>query len=809
VDAPDGLCPRCLLDLGINDSSESLTGQTVSHYQVLDQLSMGGMGVVYKAKDTRLGRFVAIKFVRDEIADDPAATGRFEREALAVATLHHPNICPFFDFGDHDGRSFLVTELLEGQPLDQVMATGALAIEDILEYARQIAEGLKVAHSKGFVHRDIKPSNLFLTNDREVKLLDFGLAKPLQWDSSMAASIPTLTGSDMVAGTIPYMSPEQLQAKTVDGRTDLFSLGVVLYEMTAGQLPFKAASTAETIAAIQREDPVPLHQLNSEVGRPFSDLVGRLLSRDADQRHSDAGELLADLEQVRSPQTIGDSSRRFIPAAVVMLLMAAALLLLIVAVPRVLLILTPEQDLVVNTIAVVPFENLSGPEHEPITIAIANRVRQLLADADIDDLRVRPRTMTAIYGTELPPVRELIDVLDVDAIIGGTVQVLGDELILVLEVSDENQVLIARQYDGPLGDAFAFSVEIARDVASEIRTSSSAEAVARDNVPDEALLLYSQGQTALDRRTPGAFRTAIDFFSRAITIHPEYADAFAGRAHANVVLGTTGYSNRPSGELEGLMEDVRLDVDQALLIDPDLAEAHTVNAMLLMAYDWDLDQAGEAFDRAIDIDPDFAEARHWHALYLAGRGDLEGALAEVEMAQRLDRGSPLIAAALGRIHYYRKEFALAEASYEAALSIEPDSVPARLGLLLLYLQMERFSDFGAAVERSISLPLEQGPALITDLLGFAINGEFDRAEASVIESAEAEGFEISALYFAIFWKLVGDVVPMEPDRVLLWLERAADEKSDYMNYINVEPLFEQYRPEPRFVDLLETVGLAP
>ena len=389
-DSTEGLCPRCLLVAAADFGSDSFTGQTISHYRVLEQISSGGMGVVYKAEDTRLGRFVAIKFVRDEILDDAAARGRFKREALAVATLHHPNICPFFDFGEHQGQPFLVTEYLEGETLDARIARGPLLLEDILDFATQVAEALKTAHGKGFIHRDIKPSNIFVTRDGEVKLLDFGLAKPVGWDPSLGASVPTLTAAGTFAGTIPYMSPEQLQNKPVDSKTDFFSFGIVLYEMATGTRPFRGDSAAETIAAIQREDPEPLES-NGRLGRPFVRLVSKLLAKDPKERHSDAREVLADLTKIRSTPTIEDASRRYMPVAILILLMAVVLLSLIVAAPRIAALWGPAEETAIESIAVLPFENLSESDNlDLMTVAMTYELIKKLTEARISDLRVLP-----------------------------------------------------------------------------------------------------------------------------------------------------------------------------------------------------------------------------------------------------------------------------------------------------------------------------------------------------------------------------------------------------------------------------------
>ena len=683
-DATDGLCPRCLLDLAIEDASDSLTGQTISHYEILDQLSMGGMGVVYKARDSRLGRFVAIKFMLDKIADDPDAAGRFKREALAVATLHHPNICPFFDFGDHEGRPFLVTELLEGETLDERMARDPLRSEDILDYATQMAEALKAAHAKGFVHRDIKPSNMFLTTEGEVKLLDFGLAKPLRWNPSMGASLPTLTANEAVAGTIPYMSPEQLQGKPVDPRTDFFSLGVVLYEMAAGRRPFRRDSAAETIAAIQREDPEPLHQINPDVGRPMSDLVTKLLSKDSTERHADARDLLADLAKVHTPQTIGNASRQYVPVFLGMLLSAVVLLSLIAA--------------------------FWGSAEN-----------------------------TGIESTVVP---------------------------------DQIRPLVG--------------LAVGADP---------------DAVPELCRGDVETGQYLLDQRTRESFDLALESFDRAISRCDEYAEAWAGKAHAYVVWGTAGYATEPSS---GLMVQARVNVDKAIELSPDLAEAIAVRAMIRMSRDRNFEGAREDFVRAIELDPNLAETHHWYALFLSSQGELDAALNQVEMAYELDSRSALILAARGRVHYYRLEIDQAEQYYIAALQREPESVPAQLGLLILYLQQREWVNALLLVASGTATPADDIQSALTEAVTLIRDGRDEDASAHLAELGAREGRTVSELHLAVFHALQGDV-----DETLRWLDRATDENADYVVYIQVDPLFDLVRDDPDYDTLLEKIGLRP
>ena len=669
ADVNEGLCPRCLLGVIDAPDVDVFIGRQISHYRIVEQVSSGGMGVVYKAEDTRFDRLVAVKLLREEIGDALEARARFKREALAVATLHHPNICAFLDFGEHEDQSFLVTELLEGETLNQRIARGLMPESDILNFTQQILEGLKVVHSKGFVHRDMKPSNIFITLGGEVKLLDFGLSKPLEWNATLEASLPTVTVAGSVAGTIPYMSPEQLQGKSVDSRSDLFSTGVVVYEMAAGKRPFDSDSPAETIAAVQREDP-DAKAIHSRLGPEFGQWLSKLLRKKSDERFRDAGEALDELEKIRSGQALSAKHRR--RAAGLAAAIAIGLL----------------------------------------SVSAAPRLSEWWAA------------------------------------------------------------------DGPEPDA----------LLSENWKAQPIE------------LLVNGGLFYLERRTPESFKTAVELCTLAINRDPSFAPAWACRAHVYVVSGTSGYADEP---LVGRMQLARLDVEEALRLDPNNAEAYAVRAMIRMSRDRDWEGAASDFDQPLGFDSDFAEAHHWYALFLAAQGELEAALEEVELAEALQPETAVIMAARARIHYYRREFEQAEDSYLAALDREPESVPVQLGLILLYLQQGRHLDAFIENVNHFSIGIEDFRDFLAKL-GQLIEGGRRRAgEGLLSEWARGEGRLLSAMDFAVLHASFGRV-----DATLEWLDQAADQQDDYLNYLKVDPLFDHIRDDPRYEALLERLALS-
>ncbi|HEY6264249.1 MAG TPA: protein kinase [Candidatus Acidoferrum sp.] len=791
-----------------------MIGQTLGHYRILEKVGAGGMGVVYRAHDEQLERDVAVKVLPPGTLNNDAARKHFRKEALALAKLNHPNIETIYEFNTQDGTDFLVMEYVPGKTLADRLVSGTLPEKEAVTLGMQIAAAMEEAHNRGIVHRDLKPRNIALTDRGQAKVLDFGLARLLPQTSE--GNSVTLTDTQAGAGTLPYMSPEQLQGEPVDARGDIYTAGAVLYEMIAGRRAFSEDLPSRLIDSILHQLPVPPRALNPRISPELERVILKCLDKDPARRFQTAKELLVDLRRLdgnhsadTTPPSRANSARtkvaRFAPYAVAGPLILAVLLTgLNVGGLRDRLMFRPPPAKV-GSLAVLPLENLS---HDPEQEYFADGMTEaLITDiAKIRTLRVISRTSVMRYKGTKKPLSQIARELKVDAIVEGSVQRSGNQVRIDAQLIDarNDRNLWTESYQSDLSDVLSLQGNVARAIAGEIRVQLTSEeraglSSARTVKPD-AYEAYLRGLYSLNKRTPSDLQNAIGSFQKAIDLDPTYALAYSGLAEGYTLLSVYG-------EIvpRAAMPKAKAAARRALEIDNGLAEAHAVLADVEWSYDWDVAAADASFQRALQINPSYATAHQWYALYLSNLGKNEQAIAQINRAQELDPRSLIIQANVGWCYYAAHRYDEAIEQLKKFTESEPNFWLVHSILGQVYLSKGNLPDAIHELELAASLSPHtmRNMALLGD--AYALAGR--RAEARKLLD---ELISISKQrYVAPAYMAIPCIGLGQKDQAFDWLEKAYDDRSDWMVLLQTDPVFDPIRSDPRFQNLLRKVGVQP
>jgi eukaryotic-like serine/threonine-protein kinase len=849
---------------GSNNADSSNPAQLpalIAHYRILRRLGKGGMGEVFLAEDTKQhARKVALKVLPDELTRSESRLRRFKQEARAVLALNHPNILTVFEIGESADHHYIATEYIEGETLRQCLWREPLRLDEALGVAIQVAMALEAAHNEGIVHRDIKPENIMLredrfVRDRFVKVLDFGLAKLTDRESSSsdpeAVTIPiTETSPGLVMGTTGYMSPEQAEGDTIDARSDIFSLGVVLYEMIAGEPPFKGRTESHTRVSIIDHEPAPLSQYVSDVPRQLERIIAKSLAKDRQKRYQTVTDLKLDLEQLRDELYIESStgtgaSRVLEPSAATSVtrtvstqtrsqmetvtaepvhvptgatqtgpkhalwMVYSTLGILLCGVIIGAIVYFTRRPTAINSVAVLPFVNDSkDPNVEYLSDGITESIINSLSQ--VPDLRVMSRNAAFRFkGSDLDPVDAGRN-LNVGAVLTGRLIKLNDRFVIkaeLIRVSDGSQ-LWGDEYNSSLADIFAVQDEVSKKIFQSLRlrlSGAEEQKIAKRYTHDaEAFQLYLKGRYFWNKRNEEGFRNGIEYFKRAEEKDPTFALAFSGLADSYALLCDIGVV-RPKDE----MPKAKAASEKSVDADPTLAEAYTSRAFVKLAYDWDWLGAQSDFQQALKLNPKYPTAHQWYASYLMQMGKFSLAKTEIEEAHKLDPLSPIISSNTGLYSYYEHNYDDAIAKYKVTLQSDPDFWVARHYLALAYVQKGRHDDAIKELRSLIKAP-PSGPVpdevIETETeasasLGFAYAMAGKRAEAQeIIKQLEAlaQRRYVSGLYFAIVYAGLKD-----NDRAIQYLNKAYEDRHPGLVLIRIEPMFDALRSDERFKSLVK------
>ncbi|HEY8225537.1 MAG TPA: protein kinase [Pyrinomonadaceae bacterium] len=823
------------------------TGTKLGRYEIRSQLGAGGMGEVYLAQDTKLHRNVAIKVLPADVASNEERVRRFVHEANAASALNHPNIITIYEIERADSVYFIATEFIEGETLRDRMRTRTMRLGEVLEISVQIANALSAAHAAGIVHRDIKPENVMVRSDGIVKVLDFGLAKltgpdrPDLVDPEAPTRAAVNTSAGVVMGTASYMSPEQARSLPLDGRTDIFSLGTLMYQMLAGRLPFDGSTANEIIASILSDNEVPqLARYGVAVPAELERIVTKTLRKHRDERYQTARDLLNDLKSLQQDLEFKAKLERSVPAAgrgateqlasgqtatkeqtqtqatspdsVVtsiarnkVIAIVSALLLLAAIASLVLYLRERRAQGAIESIVVLPFENQNNDAatdylSDGLTESIINSLTQL------PNLKVIARSSAFHYkGKNADPFAAARE-LNVGAVLTGRVMQRGDNLAISTELLDvrDNKQLWGQQYNRKLADLVSLQRDIASDITSNLKlrlTSAEVNRATKNYTNDtEAYQLYLKGRFFIDKRTEQDLRKAIDYFGQAIAKDPNNALAYTGLSDAYTALVFPLGAVAPNESMPKAKEAAL----QALAIDNTLGEAHNSLAHETFFYEWNWPAAEREFKRALELNPNSADTHHGYSHFLIAQNRFDESLAESKRALELSPVDLVINIHLGWHYLYTRQYDLASEQINKVIEMDRNFAQAYTWIGLLYEQQRKYPEAIAAFQNAKRL--FPGGSTVADAQlahTYAVSGNRSEALKILAELQEkARSKYVSSYQIARIYAGLGD-----KDQVFNWLEKAYSERSEWMVMLTREQAFDELRSDPRYVSFVRRMGL--
>ena len=827
----------------------------LGHYEIRSLLGKGGMGEVYLAHDTNLKRLVALKLLPSEFTEDPSRLRRFEREAYSASSLNHPNILTIYEIGEADGHRFIASEYIDGKSLRERMKRRRMGLKEILDTTFQVASALSAANQAGIVHRDIKPENIMLRNDGYVKVLDFGLAKLAHAEAKQhgEAANPeastfamTETSPGIVLGTVAYMSPEQARGHDVDTRSDIWSLGVVLYEMIAGRMPFDGGSKNDVVAAILKTDPAPLAEVSAGLPPRLNDIVTRMLSKEQTGRYQTIKALLTDLENLnqqlefatkldrpmrgansqaqtddhgagafdspppRAASTNEKASTRTITRSEYVVseikrhklgitLVLAALFVPIVASTY---FRNPTaRSQTITSIAVLPFVNGSGDQSLDY---VSDGLSENLIDrlSQLPQLKVINRSSSFKFKSGDTDPQEVARSLGVQALVMGRLAQRGDDLQVRVELVDgrDKTQMWGGQYTAKASDLQTLQADISSKISDQLRPKLNVDEQKRVTTnkqdDEEVYQLYLKGRYSWNKLTEDGLKKSIDYYNSAIEKNSKYALAYAGLANSYLLLGANNLA--PQEAYPKAKESAR----KALELDDTLAEAHYAMAAANYYYDWNLPEAEKELNRTLELNPNYSLAYNLSCSLHLARGQTNEAISQIKRALDLDPFSLLFNNKLSTAYYYARDYQRAVDQIKKTIALEPEASFLYSDMGVNYAQLGKYEDALAACQKAIILQKDDPAALTTLGVIYGLSGKKTEADWVLNTMNQlAKKRYIQPFFFASIYSAMGD-----KDQAFIWLEKARTERA-YIVFVGIDPLFDKLRSDARYTTLIERMNV--